>query len=50
MITLNLEAKNDSEKRIKEYLEKNASETLADKINNGSKIEKDNKRSFRLVC
>ena len=43
MITLNLEAKNDSEKRIKEFLEKNASETLADKINKGVHIEKDGK-------
>lgn len=40
---LKLEAKNESEKRIKEYLEQTASESLADKINNGSKIEKDNK-------
>lgn len=40
---LKLEAKNESEKRIKEYLEQTASESLTDKINNGSKIEKDNK-------
>lgn len=38
---LNLEAKTDSEKRIKEYLEQNASENLADKINNGVPIVKD---------
>ena len=35
MIALNLTTANDSEIRIKEYLEKNASETLAEKINNG---------------
>lgn len=35
MIALNLTTANDSEIRIKEYLEKNASEALAEKINNG---------------
>ena len=35
MIALNLTTANDSEIRIKEYLEKNASEFLTKKINNG---------------
>ena len=43
MITLNLETKNGSQRRIKEYLEHNASEILANKINNGVRIEKDGK-------
>ena len=43
MITLNLETKNDSQKIIKAYLEENASETLAGKINSGVKIQKDGK-------
>ena len=43
MITLNLTAKNPAEEKIKEYLENNASENLADKINNGVLIRKDNK-------
>ncbi len=38
---LNLEIKNDMERRIFTYLEENASETLAEKINNGVLIEKD---------
>ena len=42
MITLNLTANNNAEQRIKDYLEQNASETLADKINNGVQITKDN--------
>lgn len=40
---LNLEAKNKQEELIKQYLQENASETLADKINNGVKINKDGK-------
>jgi len=44
MIKLNLTANNEAEKRIKEYLESNVSETLADKINNGVTITKDNKQ------
>ena len=44
MIKLKLEANTEEEKLIKEYLENNASETLADKINNGTKIIKDNKQ------
>ena len=43
MIILNLEAKGSAQQRIKEYLEQNASEVLADKINNGVSIEKDGK-------
>lgn len=43
MITLNLTAKSTEQKLIKKYLEENASETLADKINNGVRIEKDGK-------
>lgn len=41
MITINLEAKSVTQKRLKEFLEQNASEALADKINNGVYIEKD---------
>lgn len=44
MITLNLEAKSDTQKRLKAFLEQNASELLADKINNGVHIEKDGNR------
>ncbi|MBR2909091.1 MAG: hypothetical protein IKC11_01940 [Clostridia bacterium] len=43
MIKLNLEVKTNEEKRIKEYLEENVSETLADKINNGVHIIKNDK-------
>ena len=43
MIKLNLETKNEAEKRIKDYLEENVSETLANKINNGVSITKENK-------
>lgn len=43
MIKLNLETKNKEQKILKAYLEENVSETLADKINNGVKIQKDNK-------
>ena len=41
---LNLKAENTQEKRIKTYLEENASAVLADKINNGVFIEKDGQR------
>lgn len=42
MATINLEAKNTQEKAIKVYLEKNASDELANKINNGtSKVIKE---------
>ena len=40
---LNLEAKNREQQRIKAYLEENASDILAGKINNGVRIEKDGK-------
>ena len=43
MIKLNLTAENDCHRAIKDYLEHNASTTLADKINNGVKIQKDGK-------
>ena len=41
---LNLQAKTKEQQRIKAYLEENASEILADKINNGVHIQKDGKR------
>ena len=41
---LNLEAKNREQQRIKAYLEENASDILAGKINNGVFIEKDGKK------
>ena len=43
MITLNLTAKGTEQELIKKYLEENASEMLAEKINNGVKVEKDGK-------
>ena len=43
MITLNLTAKGTEQELIKRYLEENASEMLAGKINNGVRIEKDGK-------
>jgi hypothetical protein len=43
MITLNLDAKTMAEKSIKEFLESNASEPLAEKINNGVRIAKNGK-------
>ena len=43
MITLNLAAKGTEQELIKKYLEENASETLAEKINNGVKVKKDGK-------
>ena len=39
-MTLKLEAKNESEKRVLEYLETNASEVLREKINAGNKTLK----------
>ena len=41
MITLNLTANGNAEQKVKDYLEQNVSETLADKINNGVQIQKD---------
>ena len=43
MIQLNLKAENDCHQAIKNYLEENVSETLAYKINNGVKVQKDGK-------
>lgn len=43
MITLNLTAKNTEQEVVKNYLEENASEILAEKINNGVAIQKDGK-------
>lgn len=40
---LNLDAKTNEERKVKAYLEANASEMLAEKINNGVRIQKDNK-------
>ena len=40
---LNLEATTKEQQRIKAYLEENASDILAEKINNGVRIEKDGK-------
>ena len=40
---LNLKANTPSEQKILEYLQNNASETLVDKINNGTPFEKDGK-------
>lgn len=41
---LTIEAKGTEQEKIKKYLEANASEVLADKINNGVVIEKDGKK------
>ena len=43
MITLNLTAKNTEQEVVKQYLEENASEILAEKINNGVAVERDGK-------
>ena len=43
MVKLNLTASNKQEELILAYLQENASETLADKINNGTPFEKDDK-------
>ncbi len=43
-MTLHLTAMTTEEKVLKEYLEQNASEVLADKINNGVPVEKDGKK------
>ena len=42
-MTLNLTATTTEEKVLKEYLKQNASEALAEKINNGVPVEKDGK-------
>ena len=43
MCNIALETKNQQQEKLKAYLEQNASETLANKINNGVKIVKDGK-------
>ena len=43
MIKLNLKTSNKAQEQIKQYLEENVSEVLAEKINNGVEIVKDNK-------
>lgn len=40
---LNLETKTKEQELVKAYLEENASETLVEKINNGTPFEKDGK-------
>ena len=44
MIVLNLKANDNQQERLKAYLQENASEILADKINNGVQITKDGKQ------
>lgn len=44
MIKLNLTANGTEQQAVLSYLQENASETLADKINNGVYVEKDGKR------
>ena len=48
MICLNLTASGTEQNLIKDYLEQNASDTLAEKINNGVIIEKDNKKLLNV--
>lgn len=43
MIKLNLQTNGIEQEKLKEYLENNASEMLAEKINNGVRVVKDNK-------
>ena len=43
MRTLNLTATRPEEVKVKEYLENNVSEVLAEKINNGVQVVKDGK-------
>ena len=44
MTKLNLEATSREQEIVKTYLEENASETLAERINNGTPVEKDGKQ------
>ena len=44
MTKLNLEATSREQEIVKTYLEENASETLAEKMNNGTPVEKDGKQ------
>ena len=46
---LNLTAQNKQEELILNYLQNNASETLADKINNGTPFEKDGKQCLKIT-
>ena len=46
MIKLNLTTNHSQEEKVKAYLEENASEVLAEKINNGVSIVKDGKTLF----
>ena len=48
MISLNLIASGTEQTLIKDYLEQNASEMLAEKINNGVIIEKDGKKLLNV--
>ena len=48
MAKLNLIANNDTEKRVLEYLEENASDTLVDKINNGVCVTVDGKELLNI--
>lgn len=48
MISLNLTASGTEQNLIKDYLEQNASEMLAEKINNGVIIEKDGKKLLNV--
>ena len=50
MIKLNLTPQNKQEELILNYLQNNASETLADKINNGTPFEKDGNQIGRASC
>ena len=53
MITLNLKAESPELQAIKEFLQENGNEYLADKINNGVPVEKDGKRLINkkdLAC
>ena len=45
---LNLDAKTNEERKVKAYLEANASEILAEKINNGVRIQKDGKTLLNI--
>ena len=55
MIKLNLKAESAELQAIKEFLEENANEFLAEKINNGVYIQKDgkrllNKKDLDIIC
>ena len=50
MVKLNLVAKGIEQEKIKEYLENNISEALAEKINNGTQITQENIELLKEVC